>query len=103
MFLSDYPRALVNRFWFRRLPALYTLPVAPALPIAFLLAPPLWSCTSAALSTATTSALPPGSPRCNTAVALAADETSVHTLSADTAAAGISDASAGQLDFRAVV
>src|SRR5215831_2581703 len=39
MFLSDYPRGLVNRLWFRPFPAFYTLPVAPALPIAFLLAP----------------------------------------------------------------
>jgi len=46
----------------------------------------------------------PGSPRCNTAAELAADETSVHSLSADTAAAAISDASAGQpLDFCTVV
>jgi hypothetical protein len=34
----------------------------------------------AGLSTATTSALPPGSARCNSAVALAADENAAHIL-----------------------
>jgi hypothetical protein len=103
MFLSDDPRGLVNRLCFRRFLALDALPVAPALPVAFLLAA-LAGSVSAALSTATTSALPPGRPPRNIAGALAADETSVHILSADTAAAGISDASAGlPLDFCAVL
>jgi len=56
------------------------------------------------LSTATTSALLPGSSRRNIAGALAADESAARSLSADTAATGISDASAGQpLDFCALV
>src|SRR6516165_1087949 len=38
MFLRDYPRGVVNHRWFRRFPALDALPVAPALPVAFLLA-----------------------------------------------------------------
>ena len=38
MFLSDYPRSLVNCFWFWRFPVFDALTVAPALPIALLLA-----------------------------------------------------------------
>src|SRR5215813_246629 len=38
MFGSDYPRGLVNCLWFWWFPALDALAVAPALPIAFLLA-----------------------------------------------------------------
>src|SRR5438045_383858 len=37
---SDYPRRLVNCFWLRWFPAFDTLPVAPALAIALLLARP---------------------------------------------------------------
>jgi hypothetical protein len=56
------------------------------------------------LSTATTSALPPGISRCNTAGALVADETAARSLSANKARAGISGASVGRpLDFCAVV
>jgi hypothetical protein len=56
------------------------------------------------LSTVTTSALPPGISRCNTAGPLVADETAARSLSADKATAGISGASIGQpLDFCAVV
>src|SRR5579862_4660329 len=38
MFLSDYPRGLVNCLWLRWFPAFDALPVTPALAIAFLLA-----------------------------------------------------------------
>ena len=38
MFCWDYPRGLVNGFWFCWFPAFDALPVAPALAIAFLLA-----------------------------------------------------------------
>ena len=37
MFCRDYPRGLVNRLWLCCFPALDTLPVAPALPVPFLL------------------------------------------------------------------
>jgi hypothetical protein len=56
------------------------------------------------LSTATTSAPPSGSPRCNTVGALAADESAARILSADSAVAGVLGVFAGQpLDFRAGV
>src|SRR5277367_1686825 len=38
MFCSDYPRRVVNCLWFWRYPTLDALPVAPALPVPFLLA-----------------------------------------------------------------
>jgi hypothetical protein len=57
----------------------------------------------AAPSIATTSALPPGSARCNTAAPPAADENAAHSLSAGIAAfaADVAGAFGGQpLDFR---
>jgi hypothetical protein len=56
----------------------------------------------AELSIATTSALPPGSVRCNSAAAPAADENAARILSANTAAsaADLLLASACLLDFR---
>jgi hypothetical protein len=38
MFCSDYPRGVVTFLWFWRYPALDALPLAPALPVPFLLA-----------------------------------------------------------------
>jgi len=38
MFWSDYPRGVVNCLWLCWFPALDALPVAPALPVPFLLA-----------------------------------------------------------------
>src|SRR6516165_4070119 len=71
MFVRDYPRGVVNHLWFGWFPALDAIPVAPALPVALLLAPlcgsvlllrfpprPLPRCCPAALAAISLARLP---------------------------------------------
>ena len=87
MFLSDYPRGLVNCLWRRWFPAFDALPVTPALPVAFLLAR---SRLPVALLGLPSRPLPRRLPALLAAIALARlprMESVARTLSADNTAA----------------